>query len=96
MTWAPWSSHGVTMGIKHLIMPTAPGPRANKVCVGGTRPGGGEITSNELRVTSNPKGGKLITRDYDHTRTGAIVTIALESVFVTFLGCYMHIGGYIT
>ena len=24
MTWAPWSSHGVTMGTKYLIMPTAP------------------------------------------------------------------------
>ena len=84
MTWAPWSSHGVTMGIKHLMNAHRPAR------------GGGEITSNQLRVTSNPKGGKLITRDYDHTRTGAIVTIALESVFVTFLGCYMHIGGYIT
>ena len=61
MTWIPGSSHGVTMGIKYLIMPTAPGPRANKVCVGGTwagggarsATGGGENTSNELHVTSN-------------------------------------------
>ena len=60
MTWIPGSSHGVTMGIKYLIMPTAPGARANKVCVGGTWAGGGAHsatgvgnTSNELPVTSN-------------------------------------------
>ena len=50
MTWAPWSSHGVTMGIKYLIMPTAPGPRATRR-VGGTWAGKSRVTSYQLRVT---------------------------------------------
>ena len=43
----------------NLAMLTAPGPRANPVCVGGIRAGGvapratGGGTSHELRVTSN-------------------------------------------
>ena len=104
MTWTPWSGHGVTgrrgghRNRKHT--------NAHRPCYGaggGARSatGGGEITSNQLRVTSYklpvpPKRGNLITRDYDRTGTGGIVTITLESVFVAFLGCYMHIGWYIT
>ena len=37
-------------------MPTAPGPRANKVCVGGTWAGG---------VAQSATGGGLVTRSLD-------------------------------
>ena len=53
MTWAPWSSHGATMGIKYLIMPTAPVMGRGVSCF--ARRGVGN-TSNELPVTSNKNG----------------------------------------
>ena len=60
MTWAPWSSHGVTMGIKHLMNAHRPrAPRKQSLrgwnLGGGCRAlhDGGKITSNQLRVTSN-------------------------------------------